>query len=335
MCAGAMNYAFFETQEGSFKGRLCKGIKKVCDDYHITSKIKLVGKLVLGLGYAVGFLNCLTCLMKWDDLDDEQRATLVVDCMRYGTDIMKALFDIAADIDASLVSGNWSWKLNKIFRSACANLGIKEGKIAKMISHNMGWEKSVFEVGMGESLADIEEAGKLESRFGKFFKVSSKFLKRMTMVLSVANTALMGYRLFKDVRDDAPMYQTVLDGLQLAVGIGESVFLVLEITTDLAFVPIVGQVLAVVGVILDVILLILGATMKQKTPAQIFIEGEGHDFLQTVEIDQEALDDDDDDDDDGDSDNGSVRSRIKRIKKRIARRKRELADKKKRLENDQ
>ncbi|XP_066916725.1 uncharacterized protein [Clytia hemisphaerica] len=335
MCAGAMNYAFFQTQEGSFKGRLCKGIKKMCDDYNIISKITLVGKLVMGLGYAVGFYNCVKCLMKWDTLSDDQRATLVVDCMRYGTDIMKALFDIAADIDASLISGNWSWKLNKIFRSACAKLGIKEGKFAKMIYHNMGWQNSVFEVDMAESLADIEEAGKLEGRFGKFFKVSSKFLKGMTMVLSVANTALMGYKLFKDFRDDAPMYQIVLDGLQLMVGIGEIVFLVLEITTDLAFVPIVGQVLAVVGVILDIILLILAASMEQKTPAQIFIEGEGRDFLQTVEIDEEVLDDDDDDDDDGDSDNGSVRSRIRRIKRRIARRKRELADKKKRLENDQ
>uniref|UniRef100_A0A7M5XKP1 Uncharacterized protein n=1 Tax=Clytia hemisphaerica TaxID=252671 RepID=A0A7M5XKP1_9CNID len=115
----------------------------------------------------------------------------------------------------------------------------------------------------------------------------------------------------------------------MMVGIGEMVFLVLEFTTELAFVPIVGQVLAVAGVILDILLLILGASMHQKTPAQIFIEEEGHDFLQTVEIDQEVIDDDDD------SDKGSVRSKIRRIKNRIARRKRDLADKKKRLENDQ
>ena len=107
------------------------------------------------------------------------------------------------------------------------------------------------------------------------------------------------------------------------VGVGELVFLVLEFTTELTWVPIVGQVLAVVGVILDVILLILGGTMHQKTPAQIFIEGDGHDFLQTVEIDQKVIDGDDDD-----SEPSSMKSRIKRIRNRIARKRQELADKK-------
>ena len=76
--------------------------------------------------------------MNWDELSADQKTTMVVDCMRYGTDIMKALFNIAADIDDSLVSGNWSWKLNSVFRDACAKLGIKEGKVAKMIYHNLG-----------------------------------------------------------------------------------------------------------------------------------------------------------------------------------------------------
>ena len=111
----------------------------------------------------------------------------------------------------------------------------------------------------------------------------------------------------------------------------------------MAFVPIVGQVLAVAGVILDIILLIFaGAQEPEKTPAQIFIEGEGRDFLKTVEIDPNAIKDEGDGDDDGDGDGDddddgdggdSTRSKIKRIRNRILMKKRELAEKKKRLEN--
>ena len=96
----------------------------------------------------------------------------------------------------------------------------------------------------------------------------------------------------------------------------------MELTTELAFVPIVGQVLAVVGVIVDIILLIIMGTMEQKSPAQVFIEGEGRDFLKTVEIDEDVIEGDDT------NETGSVRSRIRRIKNRIAKRKRELADNK-------
>ena len=80
-------------------------------------------------------------------------------------------------------------------------------------------DESIFEVDMADSLADIETPGKLEGRFKKFFKVADDWLKRFTMVLSVANTACLGFKLYRDFKDDAPMYQKVLDGLQVSFGI--------------------------------------------------------------------------------------------------------------------
>ncbi|XP_066919311.1 uncharacterized protein [Clytia hemisphaerica] len=64
MVANAVNIAFFEIKEGSFKGRLCPAVKQVCDNYGITSKVKFMGKCVFGLAYAMGFVNCVQTLMR-------------------------------------------------------------------------------------------------------------------------------------------------------------------------------------------------------------------------------------------------------------------------------
>ena len=67
---------------------------------------------------------------------------------------------------------------------------------------------------MGKSLSDIE-TGKLETRFSKYFKGFSKALKGFTIVLSAAGTAVLGYKLYTDFRDDAPMYTKILDSIQV------------------------------------------------------------------------------------------------------------------------
>ena len=87
-------------------------------------------------------LALLLFLFRWDSLTADQKATLVVDCMRYGCEIMKAMFDIASDVDSAFISGQWGWKMSKAFRNACAKLGIKEGKFAKKLYAHMGCKLS-------------------------------------------------------------------------------------------------------------------------------------------------------------------------------------------------
>ena len=64
----------------------------------------------------------------------------------------------------------------------------------------------------------------------------------------------------------------------------------LALTTSLACVPIVGAVLAVVGVIATIVEIILGKVCPPKSPAQIFIENEGPDFFGSITIDQKVID---------------------------------------------
>ena len=93
-------------------------------------------------------------------------------------------------------------------------------------------------------------------------------------------------------------------------------FLVLGYAFEFSWVPIAGEIIAIVGVVLDIIALILGAVMHQQTPAEKFIKGEGHDFLSTVTIDETVIGDDDGNDDDGDHDTKMIKIR-KRVKSSV------------------
>ena len=64
---------------------------------------------------------------------------------------------------------------------------------------------------LGKSLKGFVE----ESRYAKFFNIASKTAQGFTLVLSVAATAVLGWKLYTDFADDAPMYEKVLDSLQV------------------------------------------------------------------------------------------------------------------------
>ena len=66
-------------------------------------------------------------------MTDDQKALITVDCMRYGTEIMRVMFSIADYVDEGFVNGKWDWHANKQFRAACESFGISEGKLAKSL----------------------------------------------------------------------------------------------------------------------------------------------------------------------------------------------------------
>ena len=65
----------------------------------------------------------------------------------------------------------------------------------------------------------------------------------------------------------------------------------MEFAFEISWVPIAGAVMAIVGVILDIVALILGSLYPEESPAEKFIKGAGRDFLKTISIDEEATKD--------------------------------------------
>jgi len=310
--------AFFDmtAEDGSFKGRITKAVKKVCENHAIVAVTAKVGKVFMGLMYATGLVACITSLMDWEGLSDENKAVVIADCMFYGTDITKVLLKFAEKVDEAFQNGKWPWELNSEFKKQCNLAGISEGNVTLKSYKKLDLDgNTIFEVDMGEALADSVD-GKLDARFKKYFNIGTKALKAFTVVLSVAGTAVLGYKLFADFRDDAPMYVKILDSIQLITGFAEMAFLVLGYAFEFSWVPIAGEIIAIVGVVLDIIALILGAVMHQQTPAEKFIKGEGHDFLSTVTIDETVIGDDDGNDDDGDHDTKMIKIR-KRVKSSV------------------
>ena len=71
-------------------------------------------------------------------------------------------------------------------------------------------ENTTFEIRLNKTLEDMAN-----NNFKSFFKANVEYLDLMTVVLSAASVGALGYKLFKNFQNDAPMYVKVLDSLQV------------------------------------------------------------------------------------------------------------------------
>lgn len=254
-----------------------QGFESIAQKY---PKLAKAGKLFLVIGWAGGVASIITALVKgdWKKMTDVEKAEFVTECVQSVVQAFDAVPVLYNGVKGLSVSA-WNKLMEKWYgpeqQTSVENLGQK-------VAADDDWV-----VVSAEETAPLLRAGALGrgTLYARLF--GEGILAGVVKILgAVAAAAMAGWSLWQlinDIKSKGSVSTIVFDSLMFAANFLSAVCLVVDLFVATSFLPILGAVLAIAGLI---IAFLAGFLEKPKNPVDEWMTEYGIPFVNGISLPQ-------------------------------------------------
>jgi hypothetical protein len=197
-----------------------------------------------------GISQAVISFMNWDKLTGEQKATVIVSVVQIAAKLVQKMPDIIGTVgDAG------TWGMNKVqeFYRWCADseIGSDTEDVERML---LNPDEDPMEYG-SRNISELvnTETESLELEGSMWAKTFDKTVGRACEVIgaaaAVAFALISEYQFLQDLASGAPLRTEVLDGIIMAANFGVAIFAVVGLFSTASFIPVVGAIFAIIGIV--------------------------------------------------------------------------------------
>jgi hypothetical protein len=222
--------------------------------------------------WAGGLFVAVQGFMDWKNLSKEKKASLfltvfqVVDKMLTSVPEMLSIANLTKSVLDKIKNFCGDHEILKGIERGIQS--IEEswlGRLAQRVRSFFNTVKKEIEVG--------------ESVLGKAFRLLSKILKWLGVLVSAAFAALSTWQFIKDIKNHASTAQKAFDGIIMSCDILTSICFVISAFVVTTIFAILAAVLAVIGAVFSIVEMFLP---KPRSPVDVFVDGVLHPFIATL-----------------------------------------------------
>eukprot|EP00794_Sanderia_malayensis_P009481 gene9481-biopygen7824 len=246
--------------------------------------------------YGLGIISTVMAFMGWDNLPTEAKVALIADTVSMA---LKAFSTVGPkmlgyfDEACKLGQQTFDWMMN--FMTVTSDEAILTGY--RTLITEGGSAVEGVELTTNEAVARAVQAteGDMEvmtTKWGKMFKTAGELAEVCGVIASAAGCVLLGFQIYNDFKTGASVPIKVLDIIQGASFAIVTLTGAIGLFVEIECLPVIGQVASIVGIVAMVLVWIFGRDPPDpKPPAQVYIEGEGGDYVESLKApSQEWLD---------------------------------------------
>eukprot|EP00794_Sanderia_malayensis_P009570 gene9570-biopygen7902 len=289
--------AYYVKESGTQWDRFFTSAKKWMDKHPNVAKAWNALSSCLSLAfYGLGIISTVMAFMGWDKLPTEAKVVVVADTVSMA---LKAFSTVGPkmlgyfDEACQLGEETFDWMMN--FMTVTSDVAISDG--FRTLIREGGSAVEGVELTTNEAVARAVEAteGDVEvmtTKWSKMFKTAGKLAEVCGIIASAAGCVLLGFQIYNDFKNGAPVSVKVLDIIQGASFAIVTLTSTIGLFVEIECLPVIGQVASIVGIVAMVLLWIFGQDPPNpKPPAQVYIEGKGGDYVKALKAPtQEWLD---------------------------------------------
>ncbi|HSO69217.1 MAG TPA: hypothetical protein VLQ67_06215 [Arachnia sp.] len=224
------------------------------------------------LAFVAGISQAVISFMSWDKLTGEQKASVVISTVQIAAKLVGKMPTIIGTVgDAG------TWGMNKVqeFYRWCADSEVGMDTDALERS-SLTADEDPLEYGT-KSISNLinPETEVLEIEGSTWAKTFDQTVGRACEVIgavaAVAFAFLSEWQFLEDLSSGAPLRTEILDGIIMAANFGVAIFAVVGLFSAASFIPVVGAIFAIIGIVAALIAMFWPPDPKPN-PIEVFMK---------------------------------------------------------------
>jgi hypothetical protein len=233
---------------------------------------KVLGRAVRVGAWCYGMYTVAGSYMRWEDLDEKQRISLVTETVALARNLIMQIPGIVSEVADIL-----AWKAARQAVRVAPEAGVA-GVLEGAAAGREPWIQRAAR-NMDGFVRDAKAAN---NSFGRFFRIVGKIVQIAGVLISAVYTAISVWNFIDQVNAGAPTLDLAFNGIVMAASLVETCALLLSLFLTSSLLTIIGGVAALIGLVFALVQM-FRTRDTPPNPIDEFMDGKGRGLIGSLE----------------------------------------------------